>query len=213
MIRRYAPALAELGIASIAIDLPLQGERKSEGEDFFSGDPQTTARTLQRAVIDSRRALDWLRGREYVDNERVGVIGYSLGSWIATMTAAADDRLKAAALNVMGEGQTAAVTGNWEQLLEEHPMLERWAERRGLDLSQGAFQGLLIEKWIAGISPRPLLMLNGKEDRIVPAEGAEALYEAAKEPKEILWYDSGHILPDEATDDCVQWIADRLSGE
>ncbi len=210
MTRRYAALLAAEGIASIAIDLPLQGARTREGEEFFSGDPETTAGTIRQAVIDTRRLIDYLDEVIYFDSERVGIIGYSLGSWIAVMSAAADERIDAVALNVMGEGTTAAVNGEWTDIVEDHPLLERMLERRGADISEGAYQGMLIEKWIAGISPRPILMLNGREDRIVPTEGVEALYEAAGEPKEIVWYEVGHILPREANEYCVEWIAEEL---
>jgi len=32
-------------------------------------------------------------------------------------------------------------------------------------------------------------------------------YDAAPEPKEQKWYDSGHHLPDQAYDDAAKWIA------
>jgi hypothetical protein len=35
----------------------------------------------------------------------------------------------------------------------------------------------------------------GKYDRVVPAEAGEQLYEAAGEPKQVYWYDSGHDIP------------------
>jgi len=213
MIRRYSTELARRGIASVAIDLPLQGERKVEGREYFSGDPETTAQTLKRSVIDARRAIDWIETRDDLDSGRLALIGYSLGSWISTMTAAADQRPQAVALNVVGEGAPEALQGDWETFSEEHPVLSRLAERRGIDIASGGMQGLSMEEWIASISPRAILMLNGRDDRIVNPEGSRKLFEAAKDPKEILWYDSGHILPEEATTDCIEWVAEKLMPE
>ncbi len=210
MIGRYAAELASRGIASLAIDLPLQGERKVEGEDYFPGDIRKTAETLKRSVIDARRALDWLETREEIDSGKMGVIGYSLGSWIATMAASADARLRAVALNVMGKGEPTAVVGSWEIMTEEHPVLSHRLEELGIDLSLHKFRGRLIEEWIASVSPRPILMLNGERDRIVSPDNARALFQAANEPKQIIWYDSSHVLPPQATVDCVEWIAGRL---
>jgi fermentation-respiration switch protein FrsA (DUF1100 family) len=44
------------------------------------------------------------------------------------------------------------------------------------------------------IAPRPLLMINGSEDRVIPALAAQRLYDAAGEPKQIDWFPGeGHI--------------------
>ena len=45
---------------------------------------------------------------------------------------------------------------------------------------------------VAGISPRPLLMVNASRDETVSRPATEALYAAAGEPKEIQWFDCGH---------------------
>ena len=49
--------------------------------------------------------------------------------------------------------------------------------------------------FIAIFSPRPVVFHLGKYDRIVLAEAGEQLYRAAREPKSVYWYDSGHDLP------------------
>jgi len=49
------------------------------------------------------------------------------------------------------------------------------------------------------ISPRPLIMVNAKNDERVPAAHAQALYEAAAEPRELHWFESDHDqLPGQA---------------
>ena len=56
-------------------------------------------RTLQvnrQAVLDARRAIAWLVARGY---DRVGILGTSLGSCLAMLTAAHEPLIKAAALN------------------------------------------------------------------------------------------------------------------
>jgi hypothetical protein len=211
MIQRYSRRLAVDGVASVAIDLPLEGERSVEGRNFFSGDPKTTAQNIKRAVIDCRRALDWLSSQQNVDLDEIAIIGYSLGSWIGARTTAADQRVDAVALNVMGVGEPGAIAGPWPSFLEEHPTLERLLGQGGTDLSAPEFSGLLIERWVGTISPRPLLMLNGRNDPIVTEQNAQKLFDAAGEPKEIYWYDSGHILPPQATEDCVKWAVDKLT--
>jgi len=45
---------------------------------------------------------------------------------------------------------------------------------------------------VAHISPTPLLLMHGTTDDIVPAHHSRRLYEAAREPKEIWYYNGGH---------------------
>lgn len=45
---------------------------------------------------------------------------------------------------------------------------------------------------IARFAPRPLLLLNATRDERIPRAAAEALHAAAGEPKELLWFESGH---------------------
>ncbi|HYS94258.1 MAG TPA: alpha/beta hydrolase, partial [Candidatus Acidoferrales bacterium] len=52
-------------------------------------------------------------------------------------------------------------------------------------------------RYIARIAPRPLLMVNGARDSLIPRANVDALYEAARQPKDILWVRSEHVQPDE----------------
>ena len=60
------------------------------------------------------------------------------------------------------------------------------------------------------LAGRPLLMVNGRHDRTIRPSQAERLFEAAKEPKEIRWWNSGHWLPNEAIVEGAEWLAERL---
>jgi dienelactone hydrolase len=46
--------------------------------------------------------------------------------------------------------------------------------------------------FIREIAPRPVLLVNATADARIPRAAAERLYEAAGEPREQLWFDSGH---------------------
>lgn len=45
---------------------------------------------------------------------------------------------------------------------------------------------------IAKLSPVPLLLVHGRNDKVVDFSHAEKLYQAAREPKTALWTDCGH---------------------
>ena len=60
------------------------------------------------------------------------------------------------------------------------------------------------------LSGRALLMLHGTQDRTIRRDQAQRLYDAAAQPKELIWYDSGHALPPAAADDAAAWLATRF---
>ena len=66
--------------------------------------------------------------------------------------------------------------------------------------------------FVGHISPRPVLMQNGKTDRLVPPAAAEPLHKAAKEPKVVRWYPGGHdIYTDPAAiKDAVDFLQTNL---
>ena len=49
------------------------------------------------------------------------------------------------------------------------------------------------EKWIPRVSPRPVVMLNAEEDERIPRRSVDALWNAAKEPKQIVWLPGLHM--------------------
>jgi fermentation-respiration switch protein FrsA (DUF1100 family) len=53
-------------------------------------------------------------------------------------------------------------------------------------------------------------MINGTQDTAVPRAAVMRLYEAAKEPKQILWAEAGHDLPAPVTFTGVEWLAEKL---
>lgn len=45
---------------------------------------------------------------------------------------------------------------------------------------------------IRRFAPRPLLFVNAERDEVIPRSATEALYAAAGEPKQIVWFDTTH---------------------
>jgi len=52
---------------------------------------------MVQTVIDVRRSIDWLQSQEFVDSERIGILGVSLGAIISELATAADKRIRASA--------------------------------------------------------------------------------------------------------------------
>ncbi|MFT3809612.1 MAG: alpha/beta hydrolase [Micropepsaceae bacterium] len=82
----YGRKLAELGYATLVFDASTQGA--SEGGPRFSEDPATR-------VEDFRCAVDYLMTQDFVDEDRVGVLGICGGGGYAVNATMTDHRIKA----------------------------------------------------------------------------------------------------------------------
>ncbi|MFJ7371127.1 alpha/beta hydrolase [Lysinibacillus sp. NPDC098008] len=82
----YAEKLAELGYVTIAFDAAYQGE--SEGEPRYIEEPAAR-------VEDIRCAVDYLTTLDYVDENRIGVLGVCAGGGYAVNAAMTERRIKA----------------------------------------------------------------------------------------------------------------------
>lgn len=64
------------------------------------------------------------------------------------------------------------------------------------------------------LSPRPLLVLHGTDDEILPHRCSESIYERARQPKELLLYPGCRHGLDECRDqvdaDVVRWLTSHL---
>ncbi|HEX6536813.1 MAG TPA: alpha/beta fold hydrolase [Gemmatimonadaceae bacterium] len=179
-------ALLHCGVASLAIDLPLHGERSGSIEPMSVTNPLDVARRWRAALAECSLALGYLGARREVDGGRLAIVGYSLGSFLAVIVAAREPRVRAVALAAGG------------------------------DLPEGTPFSKLIRtvadplRAVRRLSGRPLLMVNGRWDRTIRPADAERLFAEAGEPKELRWWDAGHRLPPAAIADAAEWLASQL---
>ena len=170
------------GIASLALDLPLHGEREGELDERTFRQPLALVRQWRLALAESAAAVAFLAAHDAVDAGRLAMIGYSLGSFIGVLPAAADPRVRAVVVAAGGD-------------LPAHTPFAT--------LARAVADPLRAVRRLRG---RPLLVVHGRRDRTVRPDQAERLYAAASEPKTILWYDAGHWLPPRAIDDAAGWL-------
>ncbi|MBC8141476.1 MAG: alpha/beta hydrolase [Armatimonadetes bacterium] len=187
-------ALARRGYASFAIDLAAHGERA--GSTNIAD--MTLVESRQSAAVsitDLRRGLDYLQTRPDVDGGRVGLVGISLGGIYGGVFAGLDKRVGATALWSAG--------GDWGKLLTESQQRFAVARReRGKVPDAATVESVMRDvdplTYAARITPRPLLLLAGTQDTIVPNACTDALFDAAKEPKTLERLPGGHV-PDPRT--------------
>jgi uncharacterized protein len=129
---------------------------------------------------DSDAALNHVRSRADVDPERLFVFGQSLGGTNAVAAVGSGNRagVKAAAIESTFYSYSSIAS-------EKLP---------------GA--GLLVSdeyaasKYIAAVSPIPLLLIHGTADPVIPHSHSRRLLEAAREPKRLIEVaGAGHLEP------------------
>jgi dienelactone hydrolase len=185
MSDRVGRALLDGGVASLAVDLPMHGERSTAGERSAI-QPLELMRNWKLALAECTIALRYLAARPEIDRDRLGIVGYSLGSFLGVTVAARERAVRAIVLAAGGD------------LPAEMPF--------GMMVRAVIDPAAAVRK----LEGTPLLMVHGRRDRTVTPEQARRLFEAAREPKEIRWWDAGHYLPDAVIGEAAGWLAEQL---
>lgn len=185
------------GYAVLRIDLYNHGPRKYNEFDFsFDGPARYRSReVITQSVFDLRRAVDFIESREELDHNRIGYFGISLGGIIGTIFSGVDDRIKVP-VNALAGGQLNLMFGV-KKLSEEH---------------QNYLSVMDPINYVERISPRPLLMINAENDEVIPPETSRILFNKAKEPKKIIWYEARHkTIPLKKTyEEGISWFDKHL---
>lgn len=187
MANTIGRALRAMGVASLAIDLPLHGERRERDAGFGSLNPLALAGAWRRAQKEAHRALDYLAARDDIAADRLGLVGYSMGSFLGLVVAATANHVRAVVLAAGGDLPTGTPYDRAMRLIADPVQA------------------------VQRLGGRPLLMVHGRHDRTVSPAQAQRLFDAAREPKTLEWWDAGHYLPDAAIAHASRWMATALA--
>ena len=92
--------LARCGMSALRLSLPYHDERMpaelTRADYIVSSNIVRTLEVCRQAVLDARRAIDWLSAQGY---DRIGILGTSLGSCLSMLTTCHEPRIRAQALN------------------------------------------------------------------------------------------------------------------
>jgi len=165
---------------------------------------------------DLQAALDLLYDLKETDRGRLCVVGFSGGAAVSVYVCAHDPRMSflvacacPADFRSIRQKETPLQTiERFRQIgvIKDSnfpPSLEEW--ERG-------FETISPINWIDRISPRPLLLVHGDADEVVPLEHAYRLYERAREPKELKIIRGGRHkvrLEKAAVDFILDWLKAR----
>ena len=185
------------GLAVIAIDGPGQGEAEYE----LPIEP-----AYERVVT---AVADYLKGRDDVDPDRMGVFGVSLGGYYAARAAAYEPRVRAA-VDLAGPYRFDL---DWDELAPQ--TRTTFQARSGAASPAQAREraaALTLEDAAARITC-PLLVVHGGRDRLIPAYHAERLAREAPGAELMLYPDGSHGVTNHAFESraaMADWLAARL---
>lgn len=186
------------GMAVLAFDGPGQGEAEYD----------LPIRADYEAVVGP--VIDWVKGRNDLDGNRIGIWGISLGGYYVPRTLAFEKRIMAG-IAVCGPYDWAAL---WDQLpeLTRAAYVQRSHSRSEAEAKEKA-RGLSLK----GIGQRiecPIYIVAGGLDRLCPPEDAKRLAGEVRGPVEYLLIEDGnhvaHNRPYRYRPQTADWMAKQL---
>ncbi len=142
-----------------------------------------------REVDDMRTAVNYIFER--VPNAKLGAIGFSMGAAVTLLVGATDPRIEVIVADSPFATATDVISNGMQSLLHISPP----ALLTATDLVIAARYGYRISKIrpidaVSHVAPRPLLIIHGTSDSLIPVNHAHDIFKAAHEPKE-LWLAQG----------------------
>ena len=159
----------EHGYITLIPDLLTAGERVTEGmkpfftDEFYKRRPEWSM--FGKNLWDSMKAIDYLQSLEFVDLERIGCTGHSLGGGATLILAAFDDRVKVA---VESCGGLQPFQANWEHALKFSRTQWYIYSTRLRPYFLKKTTPFDIHELMALIAPRPYLQTGAFNDGINP---------------------------------------------
>jgi dienelactone hydrolase len=188
--RGIARHLAQNGVAGLFVQMAYYGPRRPpNGPRLLTPNLEHTLGAIRQTVLDNRCAAAWLASRPEIDPKQLGIIGTSLGSFMAALTSAAEPRLNRVVLLLGGGGLVDA--------FYDHPKAKPYFQMlRVLGLSKDKLKAMIAPAdpitYAERLKERSLLVIAASRDDVVPPSAAKALWEAAGKPK-IIWIDATHV--------------------
>lgn len=141
-------------------------------------------------IINIRRAVDILFSRKDVDRHRIAFVGHSGGAMLGVDAVAVDGRFKAAVFESGLQGFTYHICTS------PHPFAIETREelKDRLPAYVATLAPLDAIHYVGHEAPTVLLFQSARFDQGVPQADAKALFDAASEPKQLIWYDTGHKM-------------------
>jgi dienelactone hydrolase len=203
--RLVCGCLAASGTNALLLKMPFYGPRRPpEWKGQMTDDIEVLYAGLKQAIMDTRRAAEWLASRPEVDPKAIGLCGISLGGFVAATAAGVDGNFPRVVIVLAG--------GDLVKVLDNRPRevvaLRELAEKRGYTTAR--LQELLhpVEPltFASRLKKTKMLMINGKEDEVVPEECSQALADASG--AKLKWFEATHYTLVEFLPTLLQEVAE-----
>jgi uncharacterized protein len=149
----FSQFLPEAGVSVLLFDFRSFG-RSDRGKGLLGRDD---------LLVDANAALDYLLSRPDVDVQQVSVLGVSLGGVIGLSLAAEREEVTRVV--------SVSAFASWNRIASDHlGVLGRMIATPGLDASDAAGR----------LGDRPLMVVHGQDDTIVPVKHASIIADAAE---------------------------------
>lgn len=211
--KAQAKHLVLRGYVCLAPDYPSFGEYRYDFQAAFRrGDYQSGS---MKAIWNNMRAVDFLQSLAEVDNERIGVIGHSLGGHNSMFTAAFDERLRVIVSSCGFCSFARYYGGNLKGWTSDRYM-PRIASVYGNDPKKMPFD---FPDVVKSFAPRAFMAVAPLKDSNFDVQGvrdviaaAEPVYRALGKAGNLqaIYPDAGHDFPEESRKAAYAFIDKHL---
>jgi len=178
----YAVYMAEHGYITAAIVVRGWNETVGRQDNGYKSAARSCHETTMNAFLmgmtpqgircwDAMRVIDFLETQEEVDGERIGVAGLSGGGTLTMYLPILDERVKLAMIAGAFSEYRTSIYAIHHCICNTLPGIMREGEMADV---------------VALHAPRPVLLINGIDDRIFPIDGARKEYTRLKTAYQVL---------------------------
>jgi fermentation-respiration switch protein FrsA (DUF1100 family) len=189
-----AVELAQHGLESLLVATPW-----SNPKFYPNRDVTLDYENSVQEVKELRRDLDMLLSDPRIDPQRIAYIGHDFGAMYGMVMAGVDPRVSVAAFQA-GNSRF----GEW--FLYNQTKLSPQEKQNVVD----RLAPIDPVRFIGQLAGKPVLLQFSKKDFYVPLDHAKAIVDAAKEPKQVLYYDADHGLNQQAVQDRIAFLREKL---
>jgi dienelactone hydrolase len=208
--RLLCAALAQNGVAALYVKMPGYGERApAKGIDPGAVELSDVVEVVGQGVMDVRRGGSWLRARPEVDAKKLGIVGVSLGSFLAQLAAGTDGDFARCAFVLGGARFSDALFSGAKDTRRAREFLAA----RGIAEPVAREALLPIEplRFAARVRKEGVLMINCRSDEVVPPSSTLDYWSALGEPR-IEWFDGGHYALKDRLFETLGLVVAHLKG-
>ncbi|MBI3610228.1 MAG: dienelactone hydrolase family protein [Nitrospirae bacterium] len=145
---------------------------------------------LKEDVMDVLEGIDWLGAQPSVENERIGIVGISMGAVIGSVVTGVDSRIRAGVF-ILGGGDLAGILFSSKEpsIVSIRKRIEEEEDLTRKDLLAETARRLRNVDpltYAARLDPGRILMINAYFDQVIKRRYGKALWEAAGEPPMVM---------------------------